>query len=250
MTPYVKQRLIEVLPNILVVDGVGSSETGTQMHHLSTAGAVSTGTFKAGADTSVVAEDLSVVLGPGHDGNGWLAQRGHVPLGYKGDAVKTGKTFPVIDGVRCCRDPGRSVRAIMPKGHVELLGRDSVTINSGGEKIFVEEVETAIASHPAVADVVVAGRPSERWGQEVVAVVALAEGAHSDADELVTHAARSLARYKLPKSVVFRKVIERSHFWQGVDYRCGPRAGRERLRHVATATRRNAGGVDRGARLG
>jgi acyl-CoA synthetase (AMP-forming)/AMP-acid ligase II len=91
-----------------------------------------------------------------------------------------------------------------------LLGRDSVTINSGGEKIFVEEVETAIASHPAVADVVVAGRPSERWGQEVVAVVALAEGASAEADELVTHAAKSLARYKLPKAIVFRPMIERS----------------------------------------
>jgi acyl-CoA synthetase (AMP-forming)/AMP-acid ligase II len=85
-----------------------------------------------------------------------------------------------------------------------------VTINSGGEKIFVEEVETAIASHPAVADVVVAGRPSERWGQEVVAVVALAEGATVEVDELVAHASRSLARYKLPKAVVFRPVIERS----------------------------------------
>jgi acyl-CoA synthetase (AMP-forming)/AMP-acid ligase II len=91
-----------------------------------------------------------------------------------------------------------------------LLGRDSVTINSGGEKIFVEEVETAIASHPAVADVVVAGRPSERWGQEVVAVVALAEGADASADDLVAHAAQSLARYKLPKAIVFRTVIERS----------------------------------------
>ena len=81
-----------------------------------------------------------------------------------------------------------------------------MTINSGGEKIFAEEVETAIASHPAVADVVVAGRPSERWGQEVVAVVALAEGAQRRADELVAHAAQSLARYKLPKAVVFRPV--------------------------------------------
>jgi 3-oxocholest-4-en-26-oate---CoA ligase len=96
------------------------------------------------------------------------------------------------------------------EGHIELLGRDSVTINSGGEKIFVEEVETAIASHPAVVDVVVTGRPSERWGQEVVAVVALAEGADASADELVAHAAKSLARYKLPKAVVFRSVIERS----------------------------------------
>ena len=208
LTPYIKQRLIETLPNAVVVDGVGSSETGAQMHHMSMSGAVSTGTFNAGPDTFVAAEDLSAILPPGHDGMGWLAQRGYVPLGYKGDATKTAKTFPVIDGVRYAI-PGDRARH-RAEGIIELLGRDSVTINSGGEKIFVEEVETAIASHPAVADVVVAGRPSERWGQEVVAVVALAEGAKADADELVAHAAQSLARYKLPKAIVFRTVIERS----------------------------------------
>jgi acyl-CoA synthetase (AMP-forming)/AMP-acid ligase II len=208
LTPYVKQRLIEVLPNAVVVDGVGSSETGAQMHHMSTSGAVATGTFNAGPDTFVAAEDLTAILEPGHDGMGWLAQRGYVPLGYKGDAAKTAKTFPVIDGVRYAVPGDRARHGA--DGSVELLGRDSVTINSGGEKIFVEEVETAIASHPAVADVVVAGRPSERWGQEVVAVVALAEGATVEVDELVAHASRSLARYKLPKAVVFRPVIERS----------------------------------------
>jgi 3-oxocholest-4-en-26-oate---CoA ligase len=208
LTPYVKQRLIEALPNAVVVDGVGSSETGAQMHHMSMSGAVSTGIFNAGPDTFVAAEDLTALLPPGHDGMGWLAQRGYVPLGYKGDAAKTAKTFPVIDGVRYAV-PGDRARH-RADGAIELLGRDSVTINSGGEKIFVEEVETAIASHPAVADVVVAGRPSERWGQEVVAVVALAEGAAADADELVAHAAKSLARYKLPKAVVFRPAIERS----------------------------------------
>ncbi|MEB3981048.1 acyl-CoA synthetase [Mycobacterium sp. 663a-19] len=208
LTPYVKQRLIEALPNAVVVDGVGSSETGAQMHHLSASGAVSTGTFNAGPDTFVAAEDLSAILRPGHDGMGWLAQRGFVPLGYKGDAAKTAATFPLIDGVRYAV-PGDRARH-RADGSIELLGRDSVTINSGGEKIFVEEVETAIASHPAVADVVVAGRPSERWGQEVVAVVALAEGADASADELVAHAAQSLARYKLPKAIVFRPVIERS----------------------------------------
>lgn len=208
LTPFVKQRLIDVLPNAVVVDGVGSSETGAQMHHMSTSGAVSTGTFNAGPDTFVAAEDMATILEPGHDGMGWLAQRGYVPLGYKGDAAKTAKTFPVIDGVRYAI-PGDRARH-HADGRVELLGRDSVTINSGGEKIFVEEVETAIASHPAVADVVVAGRPSERWGQEVVAVVALAEGAHADAEELIAHAAQSLARYKLPKAIVFRAAIERS----------------------------------------
>jgi 3-oxocholest-4-en-26-oate---CoA ligase len=208
LTPYVKQQLIEALPNALVIDGVGSSETGAQMHHMSTAGAVSTGTFNAGPDTFVAAEDFTAILPPGHDGMGWLAQRGYVPLGYKGDAAKTAKTFPVIDGVRYAV-PGDRARH-RADGAIELLGRDSVTINSGGEKIFVEEVETALASHPAVADVVVAGRPSERWGQEVVAIVALAEGASADADELIKHAGESLARYKLPKAIVFRPVIERS----------------------------------------
>ncbi|OBA77274.1 acyl-CoA synthetase [Mycobacterium sp. 1554424.7] len=208
LTPYVKQQLIEALPNALVIDGVGSSETGAQMHHMSMSGAVSTGTFNAGPDTFVAAEDLTAILPPGHDGMGWLAQRGYVPLGYKGDAAKTAKTFPVIDGVRYAV-PGDRARH-RADGAIELLGRDSVTINSGGEKIFVEEVETALASHPAVADVVVAGRPSERWGQEVVAIVALAEGASADADELIKHAGESLARYKLPKAIVFRPVIERS----------------------------------------
>ena len=178
------------------------------MHHMSTSAAVSTGTFNASPDTSVAAENLGSILPSGHDGMGWLAQRGYVPLGYKGDAAKTAATFPVIDGVRYAV-PGDRARH-RDDGRIELLGRDSVTINSGGEKIFVEEVETAIASHPAVTDVVVAGRPSERWGQEVVAVVALADGANTEAGELIDHAAQTLARYKLPKAIVFRAAIERS----------------------------------------
>jgi fatty-acyl-CoA synthase len=175
---------------------------------MSATGAVSTGTFGAGPDTRVAAEDLGSILEVGHDGMGWLAQRGFVPLGYKGDAVNTGKTFPVIDGVRYSI-PGDRARHLAD-GAIELLGRDSVTINSGGEKIFVEEVESALMSHPAVADVVVSGRPSERWGQEVVAVVALIDGATADAQELIDHAAGVIARYKLPKAVVFRPTIERS----------------------------------------
>lgn len=208
LTPTAKQRLIDVKPGLIVVDGVGSSETGAQMTHMSASGAVATGKFNAGPDTFVAAEDLGALLEPGHEGMGWLAQRGYVPLGYKGDATKTAATFPVIDGVRYSV-PGDRARHLAD-GSVELLGRDSVTINSGGEKIFVEEVETAIASHPAVVDVVVSGRPSERWGQEVVAIVALAEGVSADAQELIDHAANSIARYKLPKAVVFRPVIERS----------------------------------------
>ncbi|MDT5336666.1 MAG: 3-oxocholest-4-en-26-oate---CoA ligase [Mycobacterium sp.] len=208
LTPTTKQRLIDAKPGLIVIDGVGSSETGAQLTHMSASGAVSTGTFKPGPDTFVVSEGLGHVLEPGHDGMGWLAQRGYVPLGYKGDPVKTAATFPVLDGVRYAV-PGDRARHLAD-GSIELLGRDSVTINSGGEKIFAEEVEMAIASHPAVADVVVAGRSSERWGQEVVAVVALADGAAATAGELIAHAATALARYKLPKAVVFRPAIERS----------------------------------------
>ena len=207
-TQSVKARLVQALPNSIVVDGVGSSETGAQMSHVSTAASVSTGTFTAGPDTRVVSEDFSKLLTPGHDGNGWLAQEGYVPLGYKGDAAKTAKTFPSINGVRYAV-PGDRAR-LLDGGVIELLGRDSVTINSGGEKIFAEEVEAAIASHPSVVDVVVAGRPSERWGNEVVAVVALADGASAEAAELIEHASASIARYKLPKAIVFRPVIVRS----------------------------------------
>jgi acyl-CoA synthetase (AMP-forming)/AMP-acid ligase II len=131
-----------------------------------------------------------------------------VPLGYLGDEAKTARTFPVIDGVRYSI-PGDRARHLAD-GSITLLGRDSVTVNSGGEKIFVEEVERAIAGHPSVADVVVTGRPSERWGSEVVAVVQLAEGSDGDSASIVTHASEHIARYKLPKEVVFVERIQRS----------------------------------------
>lgn len=208
LSPTVKQRWIDAIPGLAVLDGVGSSETGAQLNHVSAAGFVSTGTFTAGKETCVIAEDVSAVLEPGHDGIGWLAQRRFTPLGYKGDPAKTAATFPVIDGTRYVL-PGDRARHL-PDGTVELLGRDSLTINSGGEKIFVEEVEMAMSSHPAIADVLVVGRPSERWGQEVVAVVELVEGHTATSEELVAHAAHSIARYKLPKAVVFRPAIQRS----------------------------------------
>ncbi|WP_280343285.1 acyl-CoA synthetase [Nocardia abscessus] len=208
MSPHVKQRWIEAVPGLVVLDAVASSETGIVLNHMSTAGSVSTGTFTPGADTTVVAEDFGAVLAPGHDGIGWLAQRRNTPLGYKGDAAKTEATFPVIDGVRYAV-PGDRARHLAD-GTIELLGRDAVTINSGGEKIFAEEVELAIASHPAVSDVLVVGRPSERWGQEVVAIVELLDRDAVDAETLIAHAAESIARYKLPKAVVICPEIARS----------------------------------------
>ena len=131
-----------------------------------------------------------------------------MPLGYLGDPDKTERTFPVIDGTRWSV-PGDRAR-YRADGTIEVLGRDSVTINSGGEKIFAEEVEHALKQHPAVYDTVVAGRPSERWGQEVVAIVKLREGASAGEGELLAEAAKHLARYKLPKAFVFRDEIQRS----------------------------------------
>ena len=208
LTAGIKERLLTRLPGLVISDGVGSSETGYQMAQVSVKGSVGTGTFTPSPDTVVLDAGLTTVVSPGHAEMGWLGQAGPVPLGYKGDAEKTARTFPVIDGRRYSI-PGD--RALLGEGgDIVLLGRDSVTINSGGEKIFVEEVEAAIASHPAIRDVVVTGRPSERWGQEVVAVVALQPGAEPTAEELVDHASQSIARYKLPKAVVFVEGVQRS----------------------------------------
>jgi fatty-acyl-CoA synthase len=156
----------------------------------------------------VLSEDLSTVLPAGHDELGWLAQSGRVPLGYLGDPDKTARTFPTVDGVRYSV-PGDRAR-LRSDGTLELFGRDSVTINSGGEKIFAEEVEQALLRHPAVFDCVVASRPSERWGQEVVAIVQLADGADAADEDLLEEAARHIARYKLPKAIVRRDRIRRS----------------------------------------
>jgi fatty-acyl-CoA synthase len=207
LTPAVRELALARLPNLVISDSGGSSETGAQMHVV--AGKDDTvGNFLPGPGTVVVDEAFTAVLAAGHEGIGWLAQTGNIPLGYLGDAEKTARTFPVIDGVRYSI-PGDRARHLAD-GQIMLLGRDSVTVNSGGEKIFVEEVERAIAGHPAVADVVVTGRPSERWGQEVVAVVQLDDGAETTADSIVEHASGFIARYKLPKEVIFVPAIQRS----------------------------------------
>ena len=203
-----KERFLEQVPHAIVLDAVGSSETGAQMGHTSMKGAAATGTFQPGPETSVVAADLSRELSPGDPETGWLAQRGHVPLGYLGDAAKTEATFPVIGGTRFAVPGDRA--NWREDGIIELLGRDSVTINTGGEKVFAEEVEQALAHHPAVYDVIVVGRPSEQWGSEVVAIVQLAEGASVTDEELTTAAAAHVARYKLPKAYVYRDQLVRS----------------------------------------
>ena len=208
LTSELKEQLLEVLPHILINDSMGASETGAQATHLSAKGSVATGTFSAGPGAVVVNDALTALHEPGHDGIGWLGQGGWVPLGYLGDAEKTARTFPTIDGTRFAV-PGDRAR-LLASGEVEVLGRESVTINTGGEKVFAEEVEQAIASHPAVRDVIVCGRPHERWGHEVVAVVQFAEGAAPSEADLEEHAALRIARYKLPKAWVVVPRVQRS----------------------------------------
>ncbi len=208
LSPTVRERIHAALPNVMVMDAVGASESGAQMSTLSTPGAESRAAiFTAQPDTAVVSAELDRVLQPG-EGSGWLARRDLIPLGYLGDAEKTARTFPTIDGVRWSVPGDRA--NVLEDGRIELLGRDSVTINSGGEKIFVEEVERAVAAHPSVYDVVVVGRPSERWGSEVVAVVQFADGASATDEELVATCSQSIARYKIPKAFVRTTKIMRS----------------------------------------
>ncbi|MBA2609235.1 MAG: acyl-CoA synthetase [Actinobacteria bacterium] len=208
----IKDRFLAALPGKMIVDAVGASETGTQMSHVSGGGQqATTGTFTPGPGAVIVNPEMNGVLKAGHEEVGWLAQQGRVPLGYLGDAEKTAQTFPVIEGVRYSV-PGDRAR-LTADNIIELYGRDSVTINSGGEKIFAEEVEQALAHHPDVYDVTVAGRPSEKWGSEVVAIVQLREGAKGDEvmqKSLLSEAEKHIARYKLPKVFNFVDHVQRS----------------------------------------
>jgi acyl-CoA synthetase (AMP-forming)/AMP-acid ligase II len=208
-SPAAKGRLLALLPHVILVDSAGSSETGSQLSQVSVAGGdTSSGLFDAVPGTCVVNEDLTAILEPGHEGIGWLARYGSIPLGYLGDEEKTRRTFPVIAGQRMVV-PGDRARH-RADGRIELLGRESVTINTGGEKVFAEEVEQAIVTHPAVDDVIVVGRPSEKWGQEVVAVVQLHPGATVTDAEIVAAAAERVATFKLPKAIIRVEQVRRS----------------------------------------
>ncbi len=210
LSATVKEQMLALLPpQVRIIDTVGSSETGRQANQTSSrARGASTGTFKPGPGAAVLSGDKTRRLEVGDAETGWFAQSGRVPTGYLGDREKTEKTFPTVDGVRYSV-PGDRAR-LLADGSIEVLGRDSVTINTGGEKVFAEEVEGVLKRHPAVYDAVVCGRPSERWGQEVVAVVQLRPGAGASDEELRESCAEHLARYKLPKTFIYRDKIERS----------------------------------------
>ena len=209
LSAHVKDDLLELLPGLRIVDVLGSSETGRQGVQTSDRGVgARSGTFQRSPSSVVLAADRTRVLEPGSPELGWLAQTGRMPRGYLGDPDKTARTFPTVHGVRYAVAGDRA--RVLADGSLELHGRDSVTINTGGEKVFAEEVEEVLKGHPAVFDAIVVGRASPRWGQEVVAVVQLRPGTDPSDDDLRAAVAAHLARYKLPKAFVRVAKVQRS----------------------------------------
>ncbi len=226
-----KEALLDLLPDLTIVDGYGASETGG-MAFGARSRTVRPGGFTPGAGADVVSADRTRFLEPGDDEIGWTARRGRVPLGYLGDRERTEATFPIIGGERVAIPGDRARRRA--DCSIDLLGRDAMVVNTGGEKVFVEEVEAVLRRHPGVADALVVGRPSERFGQEVVAVVAPREGAMLDPGALREFVATDIARFKAPRAVVVCDAVQR-HANGKADYRWARQVALSALDATATA---------------
>ena len=206
LTARVREQLRAVLPGVMIRDAYGASETGAAASQFDDGKSHATPRFDATADTTVLDPETGRVCEVGEVG--MLARSGPIPLGYWNDPVKTATTFKVVDGVRWVV-PGDYAR-FEPDGAIALLGRGSVSINTGGEKVYPEEVEAALLHHPAVFDAVVVGTPSERWGEQVTALVQLREGSTASADEVRDGARKYVADYKVPKDVIFVDQVVRT----------------------------------------
>ncbi len=210
LSPRSKAAIMERLPGVRIRDVMGSSEAGPLADNIVLPGDTASRTvrFRPDPHACVVDDAREHLLRPGHDGSGWLARGGRIPLGYMNDPARTEATFRTVEGRRLTI-PGDRAR-LLADGTFEVLGREAVTINSGGEKIFAEEVEAAVRHHRGVRDVIVVGRPSERWGSEVVAIVEPEPGQSVDEAELLATCSREIARYKLPKAVISVERVRRS----------------------------------------
>jgi acyl-CoA synthetase (AMP-forming)/AMP-acid ligase II len=212
LTPSLKARLHDILPNAAIVDGFGSSETGAQGSQRAEAGTpppAGVTAFKPYGETTKVLDELTrTAVAPGSGIVGRVALRGRIPQGYYNDPVKTAETFVEADGDRWVLTG--DLATVAEDGTITLLGRGSQCINSGGEKIFPEEVEAVLKGMDEVYDVVVVGVADERWGERVSAVVQLAASADIGSDALMAHAREHLAGYKVPKDIVFVDQVQRS----------------------------------------
>lgn len=210
----IKDTILEYLPNLFLIDAVGSSETGATGVNIHT----KDGKLKdSGGGPKFTKPNFSEILNldtkeviPPSDTEtiGYLARKGHVPVAYYKDEEKSKKTFIEVDGIRY------SIPGDMAKyeedGQMTLLGRGSVSINSGGEKIFPEEVEMALKAHPNIFDCLVVGVKDDRWGQKVVAVIQRRENNELSLDDIKDVASKYIASYKMPKEIVFSEIIERA----------------------------------------
>jgi len=200
-SPSVKDEFFKRLPNLIMTDAIGSSEGGANgLTYVSKDNTAMKGgpTVNPNVDTAVFDDDGNRVQ-PGSGVIGKIARSGHVPIGYYKDPEKTAETFIQLEGRRWSV-PGDFAQ-VEADGTITLLGRGSVSINSGGEKIHPEEVEAAVKSHPDVWDAVVVGVPDERWGQRVAAVIQAREGVSPDLESIQEHCRLSIARYKVPREL-------------------------------------------------
>jgi len=205
----VKSQYRELLPNVMLMDNYGSSETGSQGGSPSIDAGEDEGAPRFAMDDNhtVLDEDLKPVE-PGSGVRGHVAKSGNIPLGYYGDEEKTAKTFVTIDGKRWVLQG--DVATVEANGTITLFGRGSICINSGGEKIFPEEVEGALKQHPDVYDAVVVGVPDDRFGERVAAVVETRPGASLDLESMQAFAREHVAGYKVPRQLALVEQIQRS----------------------------------------
>jgi acyl-CoA synthetase (AMP-forming)/AMP-acid ligase II len=207
LSQAVKDELKAHLPQLVLLDAYGASETGSQGGDAGGVQATGGIRFRMNAHTAVLDDELRPIP-PGSGRTGRVALSGRIPLGYYGDPEKTARTFVEKDGVRWVL-PGDLGR---PEGDgtVTLFGRGSICINTGGEKVFPEEVENALKAHPAVFDAVVVGVPDARWGERVAAIVQARPGSAPSVEELAAHCRAHVAGYKAPREVHFVDQMVRS----------------------------------------
>nr|MBP9219249.1 AMP-binding protein [Sterolibacterium sp.] len=220
---HIQQALRDLIsPYIRLVNSMGSSETGQA--------GVSLESPKEGLiqltrnETTNVAVDGVRFAKPGE--TGILVRMGYLPVGYFKDPVKTAATFTTIEGIRC--SVSGDIARLNEDDTITVFGRDSQCINTGGEKVFTEEVEEAIRSYEGVVDAVVVGLADERWGQKVIGVVALREGLSADGEALRSHVRQHLAGYKVPKDIVFVPAVQRTPVGKA-DYRWAKACAEEKL---------------------
>jgi acyl-CoA synthetase (AMP-forming)/AMP-acid ligase II len=207
----VKDRFLDRFPGLVITDSIGSTEGGFNGVTYAAKGAKVEGggpTVNAGRDVAVLDEDLKVIP-QGDTRVGRLGRTGNIPLGYFNDPVKTAEVFVTADDGNRYSMGGDFARWT-EDGQLVMLGRGSVSINSGGEKIYPEEVEAALKSHPAVYDCLVVGVPDERWGQRVAAIVHVRDGHEVRLEELSDHARTLVAGYKVPRELHVVDEIVRS----------------------------------------